>query len=50
VIWPQQQDTAIYHNRAEWPFVTAYWLKAAKAADHDGVASARCHRWCVGPG
>jgi len=37
VFWPQQQDTAIYHNRAAWPFVTSYWLKAAKAADHDGV-------------
>ncbi len=38
VIWPQQQLTAIYHNRAEWPFVTAYWLRAAKAADNDAVA------------
>jgi hypothetical protein len=38
VIFPQQQLTPIYHNRAEWPFVTAYWLRAAAAADHDGVA------------
>ncbi len=30
VIWPQQRDTLIYHNHAMWPFVTAYWLKAAK--------------------
>lgn len=30
VIWPQQQLTKIYHNRAIWPFVTAYWIKAAK--------------------
>jgi hypothetical protein len=29
VIWPQQQYTPIYHNRAIWPFATAYWLKAA---------------------
>ncbi|HEY1098640.1 MAG TPA: hypothetical protein VGF99_06920, partial [Myxococcota bacterium] len=39
VIWPQQQDTAIYHNRAEWPFVTAYWLKAAAHVDHDVVVA-----------
>ncbi len=38
VIFPQQQFTPIYHNRAEWPFVTAYWLRAAAVADHDGVA------------
>ncbi|MEC4881968.1 MAG: hypothetical protein SAL70_11575 [Scytonema sp. PMC 1070.18] len=30
VIWPQQRDIPIYHNQAIWPFVTAYWLKAAK--------------------
>lgn len=30
VIWPQQRDILIYHNQAIWPFVTAYWLKAAK--------------------
>ena len=30
VIWPQQRDTLIYHNQAIWPFVTAYWLRAAK--------------------
>jgi len=38
VIWPQQQFTRIYHNRGEWPFVTAYWLRAAAHADHDAVA------------
>jgi hypothetical protein len=30
VIWPQQQDVPIYHNRAIWPFVTALWMRAAK--------------------
>jgi len=30
VICPQQRDIPIYHNQAIWPFVTAYWLKAAK--------------------
>ncbi|GAA5083039.1 Six-hairpin glycosidase-like protein [Lysobacter panacisoli] len=34
VIWPQQPDTAIYHNRAIWPFVGAYSLRAARAVDH----------------
>jgi hypothetical protein len=38
VIWPQQQFTPIYHNRGEWPFVTAYALRAAAHADHDAVA------------
>lgn len=35
VLWPQQQFTAIYHNRASWPFVTAYWLRAARRARND---------------
>ena len=40
VVWPQEQTVPIYHNHAFWPFVTAYWLKAAKqvgngaAVDH----------------
>ena len=32
VVWPQEQTVPIYHNHAYWPFVTAYWLKAAKQA------------------
>jgi hypothetical protein len=44
VIWPQQQFTPIYHNRAIWPFVTAYWVKAAQkvgnvAAVNHGIQS-----------
>ncbi len=31
VVWPHAQDQFIYHNRAMWPFVTAYALKAAAA-------------------
>lgn len=31
VIWPQQQLTAIYHNRSIWPFATAFWARAAKS-------------------
>ncbi len=38
VVWPQQQATPIYHNRGEWPFVTAYWLRAAKAGGNTVVA------------
>lgn len=37
VIWPQLPDTAIYHNRGMWPFVSAYALKAAKIAENDKV-------------
>lgn len=37
VIWPQQQDTPIYHNRGQWPFVTAYWLRAARKVGNDAV-------------
>jgi hypothetical protein len=39
VAWPQQQFVPIYHNRGEWPFVTAYWLRAAAHAGHDAVAT-----------
>src|SRR6202035_3847567 len=38
VLWPQQAGIAIYHNRAIWPFVTAYALRAAKAAGHADLA------------
>ncbi len=39
VIWPQQPLTRPYHNRAMWPFASAYCLKAAKVANNDAVAS-----------
>ncbi len=38
VVWPQEQDTPVYHNRSMWPFVTAYGLKAAKKARNADVA------------
>jgi hypothetical protein len=38
VIWPEQAGIAIYHNRAIWPFVTAYALRAAKAGKHAELA------------
>jgi hypothetical protein len=34
VLWPEQAEIAIYHNRAIWPFVTAYALRAAKIGKH----------------
>ncbi|WUR12258.1 alpha/beta hydrolase-fold protein [[Empedobacter] haloabium] len=40
VIWPQQPDQPIYHNRAIWPFVTAYGLHAAIAGTNVAVADA----------
>lgn len=39
VVWPQEQDTPIYHNRSLWPFVTAYGLKAAKKTRNAEVAT-----------
>jgi hypothetical protein len=40
VIYPQQMDQPIYHNRAIWPFVTAYGLRAAAVAGNVSVADA----------
>lgn len=40
VIWPQQPDMPVYHNRALWPFVTAYGLRAASLAGNVSVADA----------
>ncbi|WP_199538695.1 MULTISPECIES: esterase [unclassified Duganella] len=40
VIYPQQPGVAIYHNRAMWPFVTAFGLKAAAMSGNVAVADA----------
>lgn len=40
VIWPQQQGAPVYHNRAMWPFVTGYGLKAAALGGNASVADA----------
>ena len=40
VIYPQQQSMPVYHNRAIWPFVTAYGLKAAAKVGNVSVADA----------
>lgn len=38
VIFPQQPGIPVYHNRAIWPFVTAYGLRAAKLGNNVAVA------------
>lgn len=40
VTWPQQPGVPVYHNRAIWPFVTGYGLKAAALAGNASVADA----------
>jgi glycogen debranching enzyme len=37
VLFPSQRDTPIYHNRGIWPFVTAYWVKAARKTGNDAA-------------
>ena len=33
VIWPERSDQPVYHNRALWPFVSAYALRAARVVN-----------------
>ena len=33
VIWPERLDQPIYHNRAIWPFVTDFTLRAARRVE-----------------
>ncbi|HEY8586340.1 MAG TPA: Six-hairpin glycosidase-like protein [Rhodanobacter sp.] len=33
VLWPERADQPIYHNRAIWPFVSAYALRAARTVE-----------------
>jgi len=37
VVWPQEPEVEIYHNAGIWPFVTAYWTRAGRDANHPGV-------------
>ncbi|MEO8747018.1 MAG: Six-hairpin glycosidase-like protein, partial [Rhodanobacter sp.] len=32
-MWPERADQPIYHNRAMWPFVSAYALRAARTVN-----------------
>ena len=43
VVWPEERAVPIYHNQAIWPFVTAYWLKAARVAGDAAVVDAGMH-------
>lgn len=49
VIWPQLQEVPIYHNRAIWPFVTAYALKAAKKVAEPNLVTAYTRSLILGP-
>jgi hypothetical protein len=49
VLWPEQAGIAIYHNRAIWPFVTAYALRAAKTAKHAELAGELAESLMRGP-
>jgi hypothetical protein len=40
VVWPQEKSVPIYHNQAIWPFVTAYWIKAAQKAGNAAAVDA----------
>jgi len=33
IMWPERVDQPIYHNRAIWPFVSAYALRAARTVN-----------------
>ena len=43
VVWPQERSVPIYHNQAIWPFVTAYWIKAAQKAGHSQAVDHGVH-------
>ncbi len=43
VAWPQEQAVPIYHNHAIWPFVTAYWTRAAAGRGHGHAVSLGLH-------
>ncbi|HET7268919.1 MAG TPA: Six-hairpin glycosidase-like protein [Oleiagrimonas sp.] len=34
VIWPERTDQPIYHNRAVWPFVSMYAMRAARVTNN----------------
>jgi hypothetical protein len=40
VVWPQNPEVPIYHNQGIWPFVTAYWTRAAARAGNPAAVAA----------
>lgn len=50
VVFPQQQQIPIYHNRASWPFVTAYAMLAAKQQDQADLFSKLAESLYIGAG
>jgi hypothetical protein len=49
VIWPERADQPIYHNRAIWPFVSAYALRAARAVDDSALIELEIRSLMRGP-
>ncbi|WP_336193886.1 hypothetical protein [Providencia stuartii] len=43
VVWPQESQQRIYHNRAIWPFVSAYSLRAARKLNDSPRIIAEVH-------
>ena len=43
VIWPERADEPIYHNRAIWPFVSAYALRAARVTRQPEIIAHEMH-------
>ncbi len=49
VIWPERADQPIYHNRAIWPFVSAYALRAARKVDDPALIARQVRSLMRGP-
>ncbi|HET9817588.1 MAG TPA: Six-hairpin glycosidase-like protein, partial [Rhodanobacteraceae bacterium] len=49
VIWPERADQPVYHNRAIWPFVSAYALRAARKLDDPGMIELQIRSLMRGP-
>ena len=43
VIWPERRDQPIYHNRAIWPFVSEYTLRAARQVGDPSLIELEVH-------
>ena len=39
VVWPEEAGQSVYHNRAMWPFVTAYFARAARGKNASVVTN-----------